>query len=101
MRAVVRFPRLSTSIAALGLLLAVSPAAAQSPPPSADRPATASPAPPPSCTDCRAAEPRTPPPSTVIIEPDGKTIVPQGLMRQQPDFRLNNALKNVPGITGR
>jgi len=87
---------------ALGVLLAAAPAAAQAPVPSADKPATPqNQAAPPSCADCRAAEPRTAPSNTLVIEPDGKTIVKGPLMRQQSDFRLNNVLKNVSGITGR
>jgi outer membrane receptor for monomeric catechols len=32
---------------------------------------------------------------------DGKTIVPRTLMREQADFSLNGALRNVPGINRR
>jgi hypothetical protein len=32
---------------------------------------------------------------------DGKTAVPRSLMRDQADFRLNDALENVPGVNRR
>ncbi len=32
---------------------------------------------------------------------DGKTVVPKGVMREQTDFKLNDALRNVPGINRR
>ena len=35
------------------------------------------------------------------MTPENKTIVPRTLMREQSDFRLNEALRNVPGITRR
>jgi hypothetical protein len=32
------------------------------------------------------------------MTPEGKTIGPRPLMREQADFRLNEALRNVLGI---
>ncbi len=45
--------------------------------------------------DSRRAEP------PVTISSDGKTVVNPTLMREQADFRLNDALRNVPGVTRR
>jgi outer membrane receptor for monomeric catechols len=35
------------------------------------------------------------------MTPDGKTTVPGTVIREQADFRLNEALRNVPGINRR
>ena len=84
----------------LGVALA-GPALAQTVTPYADKPAREAPAPPP-CTDCRGGEAGLPSSSnTIIMTPDGKTIVPRTLIREQADFRLNEALRNVPGINRR
>lgn len=84
----------------LGVALA-SPALAQTVAPDADKPAREAPAPPP-CTDCRGGEAGRPSSSnTIIMTPDGKTIVPRTVIREQADFRLNEALRNVPGINRR
>ena len=94
--------KLLGSVLALGAALTAWPALAQTPTADADKSTGKTPAPPPpACADCRAGEARTPSSSTVIVEPDGKTIVPKPLMREQSDFRLNDALKNVPGINRR
>ena len=95
--------KLLGSAVALGFLLAASSAPAQTPATDSDKAAgkTPPPSPPPACTDCRGGETRPPSSNTVIVEPDGKTIVPRPLMREQSDFRLNDALKNVPGINRR
>ena len=54
------------------------------------------------CTDCRGGEAGGPGASnTIITTPDNKTTVPRTLMREQSDFRLNEALRNVPGINRR
>ena len=54
------------------------------------------------CTDCRGGEGGSPGPSnTIIVAPENKTIVPRTLMREQSDFRVNEALRNVPGVTRR
>ena len=53
------------------------------------------------CTDCRGADSARPDSSTVITTDDGKTTVPRSLMRDQSDFRLNEALKSVPGVNRR
>ena len=69
--------------------------------PDADKPARDASAPPP-CTDCRGGEAGLPSSSnTIITTPDGKTIVPRTVIREQADFRLNEALRNVPGINRR
>ena len=90
----------------LGVVL-VSPARAQmvapvqTVAPEADKPAGEAPAPPP-CTDCRGSEAGRPSSSnTIITTPDGKTSVPRTVIREQADFRLNDALRNVPGINRR
>ena len=64
---------------------------------------TVAPAPaPPPCTDCRGGEAGRPSSSdTIIMTPDGKTIVPRAVIREQADFRLHDALRNVPGINRR
>ena len=36
-----------------------------------------------------------------MTTPDGKTIVPRALIHEQADLRLNEALRNVPGISRR
>ena len=55
----------------------------------------------PPCTDCRGGEAGLPSSSnTIIMTPDGKTIVPRPVIREQADFRLNDALRNVPASTG-
>ena len=49
-----------------------------------------------------AAKPGVPSSSnTIIVTPDAKTTVPRTFMREQADFRLNDALRNVPGINRR
>jgi len=54
------------------------------------------------CADCRGGEAGSPASSSsVIITPENQTIVPRTLMRQQSDFRVNEALRNVPGVTRR
>ena len=84
----------------LGVALA-GPALAQTVVPDADKPARNASAPPP-CTDCRGGEAGLPSSSnTIIMTPDGKTIVPRTVIREQADFRLNDALRNVPGINRR
>jgi outer membrane receptor for monomeric catechols len=84
----------------LGLALA-GPAPAQMVAPDADKPAREAPAAPP-CTDCRGGEAGRPSSSdTIIVTPDAKTTVPRTFMREQADFRLNDALRNVPGINRR
>ena len=86
---------------ALGLILAAAPALGQTPPQEVDKPARETPSPQP-CTDCRGGEGGRPSSSnTVITLPDGKTIVPRPLMREQSDFRLNEALRSVPGVNRR
>jgi len=69
--------------------------------PDADNRAREAPAAPP-CTDCRGGEAGRPSSSdTIIMAPEGKTIVPRTVIREQADFRLNDALRNVPGINRR
>ena len=54
------------------------------------------------CPDCRGGEAGGPASSnTIITTPENKTIVPRTLMREQSDFRLIEALRNVHGITRR
>jgi outer membrane receptor for monomeric catechols len=100
----------SRSLLAVGSILVAlvwaGPAAAQHAPPAGqaqqtgDKPA-ANVSPRDGCTDCRGAESARPDSSTVTTTGDGKTIVPKPLMRDQADFRLNDALKNVPGVNRR
>ena len=67
--------------------------------PEADKPAREAPAP---CADCRGGEAGRPSSSdTIIMAPEAKTIVPRTVIREQADFRLNDALRNVPGINRR
>ena len=93
------------SILVAGLVWA-GPAAAQQASPAeqtqqaGDKPAANAP-PREACTDCRGAETARPDSTTVTTTGDGKTIVPKPLMRDQADFRLNDALKNVPGVNRR
>jgi outer membrane receptor for monomeric catechols len=81
--------------------LAQMVASAQTVAPDADKPAREASAPAP-CTDCRGGEAGRPSSSdTIMMTPDGKTIVPRTVIREQADFRLNEALRNVPGINRR
>lgn len=90
---------LGVALASPGLAQMVAPA--QTVAPDADKPAREAPAPPP-CTDCRGGEAGRPSSSdTIIVTPEGKTIVPRTVIREQADFRLNDALRNVPGINRR
>jgi hypothetical protein len=102
---------LVTSLLAVGSLVAAGastlagPAVAQHTPPAEQTrqagdktPATVAPRE--GCTDCRGADVARPDSSTVPTG-DGKTTVPKSLMRDQADFRLNGAIKNVPGVTRR
>ena len=94
------------SILVAGALVWAGPAAAQQAPPAeqaqqaGDKPA-ANVSPREACTDSRGAESARPDSSSVTTTRDGKTIVPKPLMRDQADFRLNDALKNVPGVNRR
>jgi len=88
-------------VALTGPALAQAVAPAQPVVADADKPAREAPAPPP-CTDCRGGEAGLPSFSnTIIMTADGKTIVPRTVIREQADFRLNDALRNVPGINRR
>ena len=92
---------LMLGVALTGPALAQAVAPAQPVVPDADKPAREAPAPPP-CTDCRGGEAGLPSSSnTIIMTPDGKTVVPRTVIREQADFRLNDALRNVPGINRR
>ena len=92
---------LMLGVALAGPALAQSVAPAQAGVSDADTSKRTAPAPPP-CMDCRGGETGRPSSSdSVITTPDGKTIVPRTLIREQADFRLNEALRNVPGITRR
>ena len=95
-------PALAQTVAPDSATQATAPdAVTQTVTPDADKPAREAPATPP-CTDCRGGEAGRPSSSdTVIVTPDGKTTVPQTLFREQADFRLNQALRNVPGINRR
>jgi hypothetical protein len=54
------------------------------------------------CADCRGGEAGGPgSANTIIVTPENKTIVPRTLMREQSDFRVNEALRNVPGVNRR
>ena len=70
-------------------------------------PAVPAPAREPSSTPAASADARgsravTPtPPSPEVVTSDGKTIVGRELMRQQSDFRLNESLRNVRGVSRR
>jgi len=96
--------------ALLGLFVLAGPASAQTvapapvapPAPAVDKAQPGVPAVPPACTDCNSPEAERPlPADTVTVTPDGKTIVPKGVMREQADFKLNDALRNMPGINRR
>ena len=101
--------------AALTLALAVTPCAVNAadldhaPGPTSDAKGPAVPAParevlstPAGPADARGSRAVTPaPPSPEVVTSDGKTIVGRELMRQQGDFRLNEALRNVPGVNRR
>ena len=92
---------LMLGVALTGPALAQAVAPAQPVVADADKPAREAPAPPP-CTDCRGGEAGLSSSSnTIIMTPDGKTIVPRTVIREQADFRLNDALRNVPGINRR
>ena len=92
---------LMLGVALAGPALAQTVAPAHTVVPEADKPAREAPAPPP-CTDCRGGEAGLPSFSnTIIMTADGKTIVPRTVIREQADFRLNDALRNVPGINRR
>jgi len=92
---------LMLGVALTGPALAQAVAPAQPVVADADKPAREAPAPPP-CTDCRGGEAGLPSSSnTIIMTADGKTIVPRTVIREQADFRLNDALRNVPGINRR
>ena len=92
---------LMLGVALAGPALAQTVAPAQTVVPDADKPARDASAPTP-CTDCRGGEAGLPSSSnTIIMTPDGKTIVPRTVIREQADFRLNDALRNVPGINRR
>src|SRR5580765_5538855 len=70
--------------------------------PGADRATLAVPTTPPCTEDCRGSEAGSPAASdTITMTPDGKTTVPRTVIREQADFRLNEVLRNVPGITRR
>ena len=100
----------SRSLLAVGSILVAlvwsGPAAAQQAPPveqvqpAGEKPAASAPSGE-RCTDCRGPEAVRPDSSTVTTTRDGKTTVPKSLMRDQADFRLNDALKNVPGVNRR
>ena len=94
------------SALALGALLFAVPAIAQQPQqapvPTDFYRAMRDPMPPQPCSDCRGGEALRPAASdTLIHTDDGKTIVPRTVIREQADFRLNDALRNVPGINRR
>jgi outer membrane receptor for monomeric catechols len=92
---------LMLGVALAGPALAQTVAPAQTVVPGADKAARDASAPPP-CTDCRGGEAGLPSSSnTIITTPDGKTIVPRTVIREQADFRLNDALRNVPGVNRR
>jgi outer membrane receptor for monomeric catechols len=94
-------PTLMLGAALMSPTLAQTVVPAQTVAPDADTPAREIPAPP-LCTDCRGGEAGRPSFSTTIImTPDGKTTVPRTVIREQADFRLNEALRNVPGINRR
>jgi outer membrane receptor for monomeric catechols len=72
------------------------PAAAAEEPTAQEAPATRS------SPDSPSDDAARPPASdTMTVTGDGKTTVPRGVMREQSDFRLNEALRNVPGINRR
>ena len=67
--------------------------------PAPDRQPATAPAEPADAPGSRAVTPT--PPSPEVVTSDGKTVVGRELMRQQGDFRLNEALRNVPGVNRR
>jgi hypothetical protein len=85
---------------AIGLVacLWLSPALAQTP--SEPRPATPAPdARTPATAEPRASSgPQPAAPDAPTISSDMKTTVPQPVMREQGDFRLERVLRNVPGV---
>ena len=90
---------LMLGVALAGPALAQTVAPAHTVVPEADKPAREAPAP---CADCRGGEAGRPSSSdTIIMAPEAKTIVPRTVIREQADFRLNDALRNVPGINRR
>lgn len=94
------------SALALGALLFAVSASAQQPqqaPVQTDfYRAMRDPIPPQPCSDCKGGEVGRPATSDTLIQTDdGKTIVPRTVIREQADFRLNDALRNVPGINRR
>ena len=92
---------LMLGVARAGPALAQTVAPAQTVVTDADKPARDASAPAP-CADCRGGEAGLPSSSnTIIMTPDGKAIVPRTVIREQADFRLNDALRNVPGINRR
>ena len=92
---------LMLGVALAGPALAQIVAPAQAVAPDAGKEAREAPPAPP-CTDCRGGEAGRPSSSdTIIVTPDAKTTVPRTFMREQADFRLNDALRNVPGISRR
>lgn len=92
---------LMLGVALAGPALAQTVAPAQTVVTDADKPARDASAPAP-CTDCRGGEAGLPSSSnTIIMTPDGTTIVPRTVIREQADFRLNDALRNVTGINRR
>ena len=94
-------PALMLGVALVSPALAQMVAPAETVAPDADKPGREGPAAPP-CTDCRGGEAGHPSSAnTIIMTPDGKTTVPQAVIREQADFRLNEALRNVPGINRR
>jgi outer membrane receptor for monomeric catechols len=91
------------SALALGAMVFAVPAMAQQPQqtavPTDFYRAMRDPMPPQPCSDCRGGEVGRPAASDTLIQTDdGKTIVPRTVIREQADFRLNDALRNVPGI---
>ena len=92
---------LMLGVALAGAALAQTVAPGQTVAPDADKAAREAPASPP-CTDCRGGEAGRPSSSdTIIMTPEGKTVVPRTVIREQAGFRLNDALRNVPGINRR
>ena len=90
---------LMLGVALAGPALAQTVAPAQTVVPDADKPAREAPAPP--CADCRGGEAgRASSSDAIIVTPDGTTVV-RTVIREQADFRLNDALRNIPGINRR
>ena len=99
-------PRTVASLLVAGAVaLGISAAAEQAPPAveaqQADDKTPASVTPREGCPDCRGADSARPDSSTLTTTGDGKTTLPKSLMRDQADFRLNQALRNVPGVNRR